>query len=117
MVTQTRHAIGHPADYVAYTTNPVVITLEVTMKYVWDNSLQQTAEVLFVINRGGHASVESLRDYIKFLAEKELKAPGYMGTGGWYVSSYRPEWADGDTLYMLTTVMAYTIQRYLDENR
>jgi hypothetical protein len=84
--------------------------------YVWDeNSLEYTAQILLITNPGKMGTtVEQVKDYIQGMAERELKKPSYMGTGGWYVTSYRPDWADENTLHMLTTLMPYSIKRYLE---
>lgn len=88
-----------------------------------DHSFELTAQALIRINpplrqRYAHITDESqllaaVVDWMKWLAQTELKGAGYFGTGGFYLTACRR--ADGreNDLYCIATVQAYAITDYL----
>jgi hypothetical protein len=88
-----------------------------------DMSFELTARALLRINpflnqRYAHiaepeARLNAVIDWMKWLAQTEVRGAGYFGTGGFYLSACRR--ADGreNDLYCIATVQAYAVTDYL----
>jgi hypothetical protein len=83
------------------------------------SSIDKTARVLMEVNPLQHKNVESLENYIMYLAtnyaiecEKNNEVPTITGTGGWYVSFVPSEGSEYD-YNVEVTLMSYVIEQYL----
>jgi hypothetical protein len=88
----------------------------------WEYSgIDRTARVILAINPNGFRNVESVENYIMYLAtdycircQKEGIRPTITGTGGWYVS-FVPSEEEGYDYNVEVTLMSYVVERYLKE--
>lgn len=86
----------------------------------WDYSgLDDTVNVLMMINRNSHTNAESMASYIRTLAynyvcrcELEGDAPSMTGTGGWYVTFIPAESEEYD-YEVEVTLMPYVVAKHL----
>ena len=92
----------------------------VRLDWKW-SSIDIAAKVLFKINRNGHTSEESLRNYIIDYATNHAitciannEQPTILGTGGWYVSFYKTESSEDYSHGVEVTLMPYTVEKYLE---
>lgn len=83
---------------------------------IWDNSLDETAQAVFAINRNGHPDWQSVRNYIVTHAGREITQPTFVGTGGWYVTAMPYSYDPPGTMHCLVTVMGYSVNRYLKDH-
>jgi hypothetical protein len=72
-------------------------------------SLEQTAEVLAVINPG-RSSVDHIRDMVR---SNMWDGSTSLGTAGWEATGYYPKGRPGVMVVRLS-VNAYTVKRWLD---
>lgn len=88
-----------------------------------DYSFELTAQALIRINpmlrqRYAHITDEAqalaaVIDWMKWLAQTEMKGAGYFGTGGFYLSACRRADGQENDLYCIATVQAYAVTDYL----
>lgn len=81
----------------------------------WDwnpTPLHDAATVLFKINRQGHATADSLLEYIQTHASRMIEdSPTIVGTGGWYVTMF---FNDQMEALCSVTLMPYSVRMYLE---
>jgi hypothetical protein len=77
-----------------------------------DYSLEQTAEVLAVINPG-RSSVDHIRDMVM---ANMWDGTTSLGTAGWEATGYYPDANDRSRMKVRLSVNAYTVKRWLDLN-
>ena len=86
----------------------------------WEYSgLEDTVNVLMMINRNGHQNAESMASYIRTIAynyackcECYGERPSMTGTGGWYVTLIADESEDYDYVAEVT-LMPYVVAKHL----
>lgn len=86
----------------------------------WEYSgLEDTVNVLMMINRNGHQNAETMSSYIRTLAynyvcrcELEGDTPSMTGTGGWYVTFIPAESEEYD-YEVEVTLMPYVVAKHL----
>ena len=86
-------------------TAPVTIEIE-------ERSLEQTAEVLAVINPG-RSSADHMRDLVM---ANMWDGTTSLGTAGWEATGYFPKDRPG-VMVVRFSVQAYSVRRYLDQQR
>ena len=84
-------------------TAPVTIEIE-------ERSLEQTAEVLSVINPG-RSSADHMRDLVM---ANMWDGTTSLGTAGWEATGYFPKDRPG-VMVVRFSVQAYSVRRYLDQ--
>jgi len=75
-----------------------------------DYSLEQTANVLAVINPG-RSSKEHIKDMVR---ANMWDGSTSLGTGGWEATGYFPDHKP-DTMVVRLSVSAYTVANYLEQ--
>ena len=87
----------------------------------WEYSgLEDTVNVLMMINRNGHQNAESMASYIRSIAynyvckcESYGDRPSMTGTGGWYVTFIEGESEDYHDYVAEVTLMPYVVAKHL----
>lgn len=86
-------------------------------KLIWPdyaiNELNQTVEVLKVINPHGY-SAAAIQAHVQREFDNGLDS--YIGTGGWYVTVYKAPGQD-DVWHPKVTLMTFTVRKFLIDHR